>query len=92
MSWNLQTWAARTVPLLVRVMLGAEPGDGYLLTDAVLPGTIRILRLESFLTFSGRYVLPFKMLQQARGVSDANRAVRDLHSSIAPWTSEISCF
>ena len=91
MSWNPQTWAARTVPLLVRVMLGAEPGDGYLLTDAALPETMRILWLEGFLTFSGRYVLPFQDASASKG-RDANCAVRDLHSSIASWTSETSCF
>src|SRR3712207_9172581 len=57
-SCSPQAWAAGAVPLLVRTRFGVEPADGDLLADAVLPATIRSLRLESVLAFGGRYVLP----------------------------------
>ena len=57
-SCSPQAWAAGAVPLLVRTRFGVEPADGDLLADAVLPATIRSLRLECVLAFGGRYVLP----------------------------------
>jgi glycogen debranching enzyme len=57
-SCRPQAWAAGAVPLLIRTRFGVEPADGDLLADAVLPATIRSLRLECVLAFGGRYVLP----------------------------------
>jgi glycogen debranching enzyme len=52
-----QAWAAGTVPLLVRAMLGVEPGAGRLFTNPVLPGDVRDLRLEGVPVFGERRAL-----------------------------------
>jgi glycogen debranching enzyme len=58
-SCNPQAWAAGTVPLLVRAMLGAEPDpkSRSLATNAVLPGGTRSLHLEGVPAFGERYAL-----------------------------------
>jgi glycogen debranching enzyme len=55
-SCSPQAWAAGTVPLLVRTMLGTEPDpkSRSLVTDAVLPGGTRSLRLEGVPAFGER--------------------------------------
>jgi glycogen debranching enzyme len=58
-SCNPQAWAAGTVPLLVRAMLGAEPDpkSRSLATNAVLPGGTRSLHLEGVPAFGERHAL-----------------------------------
>jgi glycogen debranching enzyme len=58
-SCSPQAWAAGTVPLLARTMLGAEPDpkSRSLVTNAVLPGGIRSLQLEGVLAFGERHAL-----------------------------------
>jgi glycogen debranching enzyme len=57
LSCSPQAWAAGTVPLLVRAMLGVEP-DPYerkLLADPALPEGIEHLRLEGVPAFGERF-------------------------------------
>ena len=63
-SCSPQAWAAGTVPILVRAMLGAEPDpkSRSLVTDAVLPKGIRSLTLEGVPAFGELHAL------RARGV------------------------
>jgi glycogen debranching enzyme len=58
-SCSPQAWAAGTVPLLVRTMLGAEPDSetGGFITDAALPGAIKSLWLEGVPAFGERHAL-----------------------------------
>lgn len=58
-SCSPQAWAAGTVPLLVRTMLGTEPDpkSRSLVTDAVLPGGTGSLRLEGVPAFGERNAL-----------------------------------
>ena len=58
-SCSPQAWAAGTVPLLVRSLLGAEPDvEGRtLLSDPVLPGSVTRLRLEGVPAFGERHAL-----------------------------------
>ena len=58
-SCSPQAWAAGTVPLLVRAMLGAEPDPERrsIVVDAVLPGGIRSLQLEDVPAFGERHAL-----------------------------------
>jgi glycogen debranching enzyme len=58
-SCSPQAWAAGTVPLLVRTMLGAEPDpkSRSLVTNAVLPGGIGSLRLEGVSAFGEWHAL-----------------------------------
>lgn len=55
-SCSPQAWAAGTVPLLVRTMLGTEPDpkSRSLGTDAVMPGGTGSLRLEDVPAFGER--------------------------------------
>ena len=54
-----QAWAAGTVPLLVRAMLGVEPDphSRRLLADPVLPEDVEALRLEDVPGFGERHAL-----------------------------------
>ena len=58
-SCSPQAWAAGTVPLLVRTLLGAEPDpkSRSLATDAVLPGGTESLQLEGVPAFGERRAL-----------------------------------
>ncbi len=58
-SCSPQAWAAGTVPLLVRAMLGVEPDpkSTSLVADPALPGGIRSLQLESVSAFGERHVI-----------------------------------
>jgi glycogen debranching enzyme len=58
-SCSPQAWAAGTVPLLVRTMLGAEPDleSRSLVADGALPGGIRSLRLEGVPAFGEGHAL-----------------------------------
>jgi glycogen debranching enzyme len=58
-SCSPQAWAAGTVSLLVRAMLGTEPDPKgrSLVTDAVLPGSTRSLELEGVPAFGERHAL-----------------------------------
>ena len=58
-SCSPQAWAAGTVPLLVRTLLGAEPDpkSRSLATDAVLPGGTESLQLEGVPAFGERHAL-----------------------------------
>jgi glycogen debranching enzyme len=58
-SCSPQAWAAGTVPLLIRTMLGAEPDveSRTLLSDPVLPGSVTRLRLEGVPAFGERHAL-----------------------------------
>ena len=57
LSCSPQAWAAGTVPLLVRAMLGLEPEPGRkrLLSDPVLPPGVGDLRLSGVPAFGERY-------------------------------------
>jgi glycogen debranching enzyme len=59
LSCSPQAWAAGTVALLVRAMLGVEPDvEGRrLLADPVLPNGVEDLRLEGVPAFGGRHTL-----------------------------------
>ena len=59
LSCSPQAWAAGTVPLLVRAMLGAEPDPHKreLLAVPFLPERIEELRLEGVPAFGGRFSL-----------------------------------
>jgi glycogen debranching enzyme len=56
-SCSPQAWAAGTVPLLVRAMLGVEPDleNRKLLADPVLPEVVGDLRLEGVPAFGERH-------------------------------------
>jgi glycogen debranching enzyme len=58
-SCSPQAWAAGTVPLLVRAMLGVEPDpeNRKLLAEPVLPGGLEGLRLEDLPAFGERHAL-----------------------------------
>ena len=58
-SCSPQAWAAGTVPLLVRTMLGAEadPESRSLVTDPALPGGIGSLQLEGVPAFGELHAL-----------------------------------
>ena len=58
-SCSPQAWAAGTVPLLVRAMLGAEPDleNRKLPADPVLPEGVEDLRLEGVPAFGERHAL-----------------------------------
>ena len=59
LSCSPQAWAAGTVPLLVRAMLGVEPDpeNRRLLSDPVLPESVENLRLEDVPAFGKRFSL-----------------------------------
>jgi len=56
-SCSPQAWAAGTVPLLVRAMLGVEPDpeSRSLRTDPALPGGVKDLRLDGVPAFGERF-------------------------------------
>ncbi|HEX2181552.1 MAG TPA: glycogen debranching N-terminal domain-containing protein [Rubrobacteraceae bacterium] len=58
-SCSPQAWAAGTVPLLVRAVLGAEPDPETrrLLADPLLPESVEALRLEGVPAFGERFSL-----------------------------------
>jgi glycogen debranching enzyme len=58
-SCSPQAWAAGTVPLLVRMMLGVEPDpeERRLLADPVLPKGVEELHLDGVPAFGGRVTL-----------------------------------
>jgi glycogen debranching enzyme len=58
-SCSPQAWAAGTVALLVRAMLGVEPDpeSQQLLLDPALPGHVSSLRLDGIPAFAGRRVI-----------------------------------
>jgi glycogen debranching enzyme len=58
-SCSPQAWAAGTVPLLVRAMLGVDPDpeNRELLADPVLPEGVEDLRLEGVPAFGERHAL-----------------------------------
>ena len=58
-SCSPQAWAAGTVPLLVRTMLGVEPdpGERRLLADPVLPEGVEALHLDGVPAFGRRITL-----------------------------------
>jgi glycogen debranching enzyme len=58
-SCSPQAWAAGTVPLLVRAMLGVEPDpeNRRLLADPVLPQGVESLRLDGVPAFGERFSL-----------------------------------